>query len=33
VARNIAMHVAAMNPQFVRREDVPEEKKAWWSFV
>jgi elongation factor Ts len=26
VARNIAMHVAAMNPQYVRREDVPEDK-------
>lgn len=26
VARNIAMHVAAMNPEYVRREDVPEDK-------
>lgn len=26
VARNIAMHVAAMNPEYVRRDDVPEDK-------
>jgi len=26
LARNIAMHVTAMNPQFVSREDVPDDK-------
>src|SRR5699024_2018817 len=25
VARNVAMHVAALNPQYLEREDVPQE--------
>ncbi|HIZ70934.1 MAG TPA: translation elongation factor Ts [Candidatus Atopostipes pullistercoris] len=27
VARNVAMHVAALNPQYLRREDVPQETR------
>src|SRR5699024_6682458 len=27
VARNVAMHVAAINPRYVRREQVPQEER------
>src|SRR5699024_5529838 len=27
VVRNVAMHVAALNPQYLRREDVPQETR------
>ena len=27
VARNVAMHIAALNPQYLKREDVPQETR------